>query len=89
MAVAESAAERDELLASADAMASGDPTSTIEKAYAGALGYRAFFGSPDAVATGLFDDFLYRTPEAEELMNAVNMTIGVMTPSLRTLRHTS
>jgi hypothetical protein len=92
-AIAEISTEMEGLRGSADALASGDPSATIERAYAESRGYQTFFATPDAVAIGMFDDFLYRAPEPEELQNAVNMVFGALVPGapagLLFLRHGS
>jgi hypothetical protein len=54
----------------------GAATSAVERRYAMALGYYALIGTPDARARALFDDFLGRPAEAEEMANGAAMIQG-------------
>jgi predicted small secreted protein len=70
-------AERAVLLASVDDLNSGArTTSEVERAYAEALIYRFTFGDAAAVSNSLFENFLGRPAEPEELQNASNMING-------------
>jgi hypothetical protein len=71
------AAERDRL-AEAEADLRTQPTSAIERRYAGALLYRFFRGTPEAVVRGLFNDFLGRPPEPDELRNGSALFFGAL-----------
>ncbi len=68
--------ERTQVLASVDDLAAGTATGIIERRWGGALAYRAFLGAPETVATAVFDDFLLRAPEPDELRNAAAMITG-------------
>lgn len=68
-------AERTQLRTSAADLASGTATSVLERRYAMARGYSALAGSPEGRVTALFDDFLARAPEPDELENGRSMVI--------------
>lgn len=75
--IADLDAERTALLAAADDLAGGDATTgDVERAYGGAMIFRFTFGDPAGVAGALFEIFLGRAPEADELFNAANMVNG-------------
>ncbi|HEY0990068.1 MAG TPA: hypothetical protein VGD80_23525, partial [Kofleriaceae bacterium] len=63
------AAERTQLRNSAVDLRGGTKTSTIERRYAMATGYFLVAGSPENRVTGLFDDFLSRAAEPDEIEN--------------------
>lgn len=68
-------AERTMLRTSAADLASGTSTSALEQRYAMARGYFALSPSPEGRVTALFDDFLARAPEPDELENGRSMVI--------------
>lgn len=70
------AAERAGLTTTTADLRAGAATSAIERRYALAIGYYALAGSPEARARNLFDDFLGRPAEAEEIEAARAMIIG-------------
>lgn len=72
--------ERARLRSSADDLASGVATSTIERNYAGAIGYFALAGAPEARVRIVFDDFLARQAEADEVENGRAMILGSLVP---------
>ena len=74
------ATERTQLRSSAADLRSGTKSSTIERRYAMATGYFAIAGSPENRVTALFDDFLSRTAEPEELENGRAMIVGALFP---------
>lgn len=74
------AAERADLrLATADFKASV-ATSDIERRYAAAIGYFILSGTPEGRVTALFDDFLSRPAEPDELENGRAMIFGAIFP---------
>ncbi|MBZ0232064.1 MAG: hypothetical protein K8M05_06895 [Deltaproteobacteria bacterium] len=68
--------ERDQLATSASDLRGGTSTSAIERRYAMAIGYFALSGEPENRARALFDDFLGRPAEGEEIENARAMIFG-------------
>ena len=74
------ATERTQLRTSAADLRSGTRTSTIERRYAMAGGYFAIAGSPENRVTALFDDFLSRPAEPDEIENGRAMIIGALFP---------
>jgi hypothetical protein len=74
------ATERAQLRTSAADLRSGTESSTIERRYAMATGYFAIAGSPENRVTALFDDFLSRTAEPDEIENGRAMIIGALFP---------
>ncbi len=68
--------ERDQLSTSASDLRGGTSTSAIERRYAMAVGYFALSGEPENRARALFDDFLGRPAEGEEIENARAMIFG-------------
>lgn len=74
------AAERTMLQTSASDLTSGTASSTIEKRYALAEGYYALLGTPEARVTSLFQDFLLRTAESDEIENGRAMVVGTLIP---------
>ncbi|HEX5058268.1 MAG TPA: hypothetical protein VFV99_02855, partial [Kofleriaceae bacterium] len=55
-------------------------TSDIERRYAMATGYFILNGAPEARVTALFDDFLSRPAEADEIENGRAMIFGAIFP---------
>ncbi len=55
-------------------------TSQIERRYASAIGYFALAGTPEGRVSALFDDFLARAAEADEIENGRAMIIGALFP---------
>lgn len=72
--------EREELRRSAGDLDAGTKSSTIERRYALALGYYALVGSPEGRVRTLFDDFLVRPAEADEVENGRSMIFGSILP---------
>lgn len=72
------AAEQKQLDGSAADLAARATTVEIEGRYAGADGYRFRFGMPEALAQGLFQDFLGRAASPDEERNAAAMDIGAL-----------
>lgn len=73
--------EREKLATTAADLHGGMKTSTLEKRYAMQTGYFAISGSPEARITALFDDFLARTPEPDEIENGRALIIGSIIPT--------
>jgi hypothetical protein len=74
------AAERTQLRTSAADLRGGTKSSTIERRYAMAFGYFALAGSPENRVKALFDDFLARAAEPDEIENGRAMIIGALFP---------
>ena len=72
--------EREKLATTAADLHGGMKTSTLEKRYAMQTGYFAISGSPEARITALFDDFLARPPEPDEIENGRALIIGSILP---------
>lgn len=72
--------ERTQLRASASDFLAGTKSSTIERRYAMASGYFALAGTPEARTKALFDDFLARTAEPDEIENGRAMIFGSLIP---------
>jgi len=70
------AGERDQLRTAAADLRGGATTAAIERRYAMASGYYALVGTPEARVTALFDDFLGRAAEADEVENGRAMILG-------------
>jgi len=68
-------AQREALMTSATDMRAGTSSSALERRYALASGYYALAGSPEGRVRALFDDFLARTPEPDEIENGRSMVI--------------
>ncbi|HTL34450.1 MAG TPA: hypothetical protein VL326_15085 [Kofleriaceae bacterium] len=75
------ATERTDLAKTTSDFHSGVATSSIERRYAAATGYFALNGTPENRVTALFDDFLVRTAEGEEIENGRAMIIGAIIPN--------
>jgi hypothetical protein len=75
------ATERTQLRTAAADLHTGTPSATIERRYAMATGYFALAGAPETRVKALFDDFLARSPEADEVENGRAMVIGSLLPS--------
>lgn len=73
--------ERAGLRTAAADLRTGTKTSAIEQRYAMATGYYALAGTPEARVKALFDDFLARSPEADETENGRAMVIGSLLSS--------
>ena len=74
-------AERTQLRASASDFAASTPSSVIERRYASATGYFALTGTPEGRVKALFDDFLARAAELDEIENGRAMVIGALFPN--------
>ncbi|HEY5950220.1 MAG TPA: hypothetical protein VIV40_32215 [Kofleriaceae bacterium] len=57
------------------------PTSDLERRYASATGYFILAGAPEGRVSALFDDFLSRPAEGDELENGRAMIIGAIFPN--------
>jgi hypothetical protein len=73
-------AERELLATSAADFTSGTASSTIERRYATAYGYYVLAGSAEGRVRTLFDDFLGRPAEPEEIENGRAMVFGGILP---------
>lgn len=60
--------------------ADGEPSSNLERTYAQSFGYFALAGAPENRVRTLFDDFLSRTAEADEVENGRSMIFGAIIP---------
>ncbi len=69
------AAQRAQLQMSAADLRTGTSTSAIERRYTLQSGYYALSPSPEGRVTALFDDFLSRTPEPDEIENGRSMVL--------------
>jgi len=69
-------AERGQLRTAAADLGAGTNTATLERRYAMATGYIAMAGAPETRVTALFDDFLARTAETDEVENGRAMILG-------------
>jgi len=70
--------ERTRLRASAGDLGGGTTSAAIEQRYAMATAYFALATSPEARVRALFDDFLSRTAEADEVENGRAMIFGAV-----------
>jgi hypothetical protein len=73
-------AERTQLRVAASDLAAGTHSAAIERRYAMAGGYYALVGGPEMRVATLFDDFLARTAEADEVENGRAMIVGSIFP---------
>jgi hypothetical protein len=73
--------EREDLRKTATDLRAGAKTSSIERRYARTLGYFALAGSPEGRTRALFDDFLARPAELDEIENGRGMIIGAIFPT--------
>ena len=73
--------EREKLATTPADFHGGMKTSVLEKRYAMQPGYFAIAGSPEARIAALFDDFLARTPEPDEIENGRALIIGSIIPT--------
>jgi hypothetical protein len=73
-------AERAGLRTAAADLRGGMKTSSIERRYARAMGYFVLVGAPEARTRALFDDFLARPAEPDEVENGRGMIIGAIFP---------
>ncbi|MGE0401496.1 MAG: DUF1549 domain-containing protein [Kofleriaceae bacterium] len=78
--IAPLALEREKVATTAADFHGGMATSVLEKRYAMQTGYFAIAGSPEARIAALFDDFLARTPEPDEIENGRALIIGSILP---------
>jgi hypothetical protein len=60
--------------------ADGIASSVIERQYAAAFGYFALNGGPDTRVRALFEDFLLRPAELDEIENGRSMIFGALIP---------
>jgi hypothetical protein len=74
------AAERTDLRKAVADFKAGMATSDIERRYAAAIGYFALSGTPEGRVGVLFDDFLSRAAEADEIENGRSMIFGAIFP---------
>jgi hypothetical protein len=74
-------AERTDLRKAAADFRSNMPTSDIERRYAAAFGYFALNGDPEGRVIALFDDFLSRPAELDEIENGRSMIFGAIFPN--------
>jgi len=72
--------ERARLRAAAADLRAGTHSAALERRYAMAVGYYALIGAPEARVGALFDDFLARTAEADEVENGRAMIFGAVLP---------
>lgn len=72
--------EREALRTTETDYAGGMSSSAIERRYAMAQGYYVLAGTPEGITSSLFDDFLGRPAEADEIENGRNMVIGALLP---------
>jgi hypothetical protein len=72
--------ERTDLMKATTDFKAKMPTSEIERRYAAAFGYFALNGAPESRVTSLFDDFLSRPAEADEIENGRAMIFGAIFP---------
>lgn len=79
-ALAPLAAEREQLRAAPADLRGGTATSTIERRHAMASAYFVLIGSPENRVAALFDDFLARAAEPDEIENGRAMVIGALLP---------
>jgi hypothetical protein len=73
-------AERTDLRKTSADFASGAKTSALERRYAKAAGYYVLAGSPEGRVRTLFDDFLSRPAEPDEIENGRGMILGSLVP---------
>ena len=73
-------AERTDLSTAATNFAANMTSSSIERRYAAATGYFALNGDPQGRMIALFDDFLARPAEPDEVENGRAMIIGALFP---------
>ena len=73
--------ERAGLRTTAADLRGGMKTSSIERRYAKAMAYFVLVGAPEARTRALFDDFLARTAEPDEVENGRGMIIGAIFPT--------
>lgn len=73
-------AERTDLRQAAADLRANESSSSIERRYAAAIGYFALAGTPEGRVRTLFDDFLARPAEADEMENGRAMIIGALFP---------
>lgn len=74
-------AERTQLRAAPTDLGAGTHTAAIERRYAMANGYFVLAGAPEVRVKVLFDDFLARTAELDEIENGRAMVVGSLFPN--------
>jgi hypothetical protein len=72
--------ERAGLRTAASDLRAGMSSSAIERRYAMAVAYYALAGAPETRVGSLFDDFLARTAEPDEIENGRSMIFGAIFP---------
>jgi hypothetical protein len=72
--------ERTDLRKATADLGAGTKSSAVERRYAMAAGYFVLAGSPEGRVRSLFDDFLSRTAEPDEIENGRAMIIGALFP---------
>jgi hypothetical protein len=72
--------ERASLRAAPHDLAAGTHSATIERRYALSSGYTVSAGTPEHRAAVMFDDFLARSAEADEIENGRAMIVGSIVP---------
>ncbi len=74
------ATERADLRTATADFHAGVATSQLERRYASAIGYFVLAGTPEGRVSALFDDFLARQAEADEIENGRAMIFGALFP---------
>lgn len=72
--------ERTDLMKATTDFKANVATSDIERRYAAAIGYFALSGGPEGRVRALFDDFLARPAEPDEIENGRSMIFGAIFP---------
>lgn len=72
--------ERAGVINSASDLSGGTETSVLERRYANSFAFRTLFNDPNALAIGIFEVFLGRAAEFEEMDNAAAMINGTLIP---------
>jgi hypothetical protein len=73
--------EKESLAKATTDFQAGTSTSELERRYAAAFGYFVLAGGPEGRVSTLFDDFLSRTAEPDEIENGRAMIIGSIFPT--------
>jgi len=74
--------ERASLRAAPHDLAAGTHSAVIERRYAMSSGYTVSAGTPEHRAAVMFEDFLARTAEADEIENGRAMIVGPIAPGM-------
>lgn len=74
------ATEKADLAKTAADLQAGTKTSELERRYAMAFGYFVLAGAPEGRVSALFDDFLSRPAEPDEIENGRSMIFGAIFP---------